>query len=525
VLLAACGGGGSGKSGNVAAAGGATKDTATAVKGGTLMFGYDRDFTKMDTVQSGWADPGYYAIYEFVVTRDPHGKIVNAMAESYDISADGLTHTIKIRDGLKFHSGVPCTAKDVVENFDIFRGPKTGQNAIFWPEMTVKAGEGNTVVIKLKKPDAALGETLATEYSMIENLKARKTAGGKYGATTEDGTGPFTLSDFSPGKQVVMNKWAEYPGSGIPFLQNKGPAYLDQIKFLPLLEPGTRANEIESGQVMVLSNPAPQDIDRLKGNPDLVVTEFPAPANSFFAPDWTHKELGFNDLRVRQALSQAMDRDAIAKAVFFGHAAATYGPIPPNYKWYEPGVEKFNQHNPDQANKLLDQAGWIKGSDGIREKAGQKLAWTHMDWGAQPQGKLIMEAIVPMFKDIGADMTVKTLPNAEFLAKYTKSTSFGYEWLWSGMVDVLVIFNAIPSPAANGDLPDMKAAFTAWQTAKDDAGLEAAARKVQLIWAEKLPKIPILTRNQVWVQKKGVHNFTPSQTMLYPFFNDVWIER
>jgi peptide/nickel transport system substrate-binding protein len=493
--------------------------------GGTFIEGYDRDFTKMDAVQSGWADPGYNAIYEYTMIRDPHGKIVPAMAESWTVSPNGLTWKLKIRDGLHFHSGAPCTAKDVVANFNIFRGPKTGQNAIFWPPMTVVEGPNNTVVITLKKPDAALPETLATEYSMIENLATRAKLGAKYGATGEDGTGPFTLAEFTPGKQVRVARWAGYPGSNIPYLQNHGKAYVDEVRWVPIVEPANRANEMESGTVHALKNPAPQDVARLKANGQLVVLEWPALANSFMSPNWTRGDLGFNDIRVRQAISHAIDREGIAKTVFFGAATPTYGPIAPNYKYYNPAVEKFNHFDPGLAGKLLDQAGWVKGSGGIREKAGKKLSFTHLDWAAQAQGKLIMEAIVPMMRDVGIDMKVKSLESAAFFPAYPKSESFGYEWLWSSPVDVLVIFNIIPTPAYNGKLPDLTAAFKSWQTARTGAQLKSAAYRSQAIWAEKLPKIPIVTRNDIWVYNKKVHGWRPTQTMLYPLYNDVWVQK
>ena len=502
-----------------------SRSTLPAVKrGGTFIEGYDRDFTKMDSVQSGWADPGYNAIYEYVLIRDPRGKIVRGgLIDSWKVSRDARHWEFKIRKGLKFHSGAPLTARDVVANFDIFKNPKVGQNAIFWPKMTIRAAPGNRVVIQIAKPDAALPETIATEYSMIENLKTRKKLGDKYGATGEDGSGPFVLSEFTPGKQVVMKRWEGYPGSRIPYLQNHGKAYLDAIKWVPIIEPANRANEIESGTIHALKNPAPQDVARLKANKNLVVLEWPAIANSFMSPNWQLKELGFHDIRVRQAISHAIDRDGIAKAVFFGHAAPTYGPIAPNFKWYNPAVEKYNRFDRNLANKLLDQAGWVKGSGGIREKGGKKLSFTHLDWAAQAQGKLIMEAIVPMLKDVGVEMKVQSLESAAFFPKYPKSQSFGYEWLWSAPVDVLVIFNVIPSPAYNGKLPDLAAAFTSWQTAKNERQLKSAAYKAQLIWAQKLPKITLVTRNDIWVFNKKVHGWRPTQTMLYPLYNDVWI--
>ena len=502
--------------------GAAPEGVAAAVKrGGTFIEGYDRDFTKMDTVLSGWADPGYNAIYEYTLIRDPAGRIVPAMAESWHVSADAKTWTLKIKDGLKFHSGAPCTAKEVVANFDIFRNPKLGQNAIFWPPMTITAGPNNTVVIKLQKPDAALPETLATEYSMIENLATRNKLGAKYGAVGEDGTGPFTLANFTPGQQVLVKAWSGYPGSDVPFLQNHGKAYLDAVQWVPILEPAARANEMEAGTVHACKNPQPQDVSRLKANNNLVVLDWPALANSFMSPNWTLSSLGFNDIRVRQAISHAIDRLGIAKAIFFGSAVPTYGPIAPNYKYYNPAVEKYNKFDPNLASKLLDQAGWVKGPGGVREKNGKKLAFTHLDWAAQSQGKLIMEAIVPMLAQVGISMTVKSLQSAAFFPAYPKSQSFGYEWLWSSPVDVLVIFNTIPTPAYNGQLPDLSAAFKSWQTAKTDAQLKKAAYAAQLIWAQKLPKIPIVTRNDIWVYNKKVHGWRPTQTMLYPLYNDV----
>ena len=123
----------------------------TPKQGGEFIEGYDRDFTKMDTVNSGWADPGYNLIYEYTMLRDADGAIVPAMAESWTIAEDNLTWTLKIRDGLKFHSGAPCTNAEVAANFNAFRSAEAGgQNAIFWASVTdVNAGEGNTVVVSL----------------------------------------------------------------------------------------------------------------------------------------------------------------------------------------------------------------------------------------------------------------------------------------------------------------------------------------------------------------------------------------
>jgi peptide/nickel transport system substrate-binding protein len=500
--------------------------TSAVKTGGTFIEGYDRDFTKMDTVVSGWADPGYVALYEFTMIRDFQGKIVPALFESWKVSSDNLTWTLKVRDNVKFHSGPPMTNANVVEDFNIFRDPKVGQNQVFWKTVTdVSAGSGNTVVLKLSKPWAAIGETLATEYSMIHNEASRKAAGDTYGATVVDGTGPFKLTEFTPGKQVIVSRNEQYSGTAIPFLDNKGKAYVDAVKWVPLKEPANRANEMEAGTVMAMKNPAGQDVDRLKANPNLVVQEWPSTANSFIALNCALTRLGFDQVEVRQAISHAIDREGIVKSVFFGHAVATYGPLNPNFKWYEKGVEKFNQYDPEKSKSLLDGAGWKPGSDGVRQKNGQRLSFTYYNWAQQSDGAPVMEAVSGSLAKVGVDMKVVSLESAAFFPHWNDTAeAFGYEWLWSSPIDVLVIFATIPSLAFNGNLADLAAAFAGWQSAASDAELEAAARKAQLIWAEKLPKIPVVTPNVIWVQNKKVHGWKPNQAMLYPLYNDVWFE-
>lgn len=533
VILAACGGGKSGSSASstaatTAPAGSVPVDAAAIKKGGQLIEGYDRDFAKIDPVLTTWDDPAFVAVYEFPLIRDAEGAYQPSLFESWEVSPDLLTWTFKLRPNLVFQSGAPLDAAMMAENFELFRDPKKGQNAIFWPSVKgSKASDATTLVVTMNNPFTAFPETLATENSMPVNLRKREELADNFGVTGGDGTGPFTFGTYKPGTEVVVNRWDQYPGSGVPYVENKGAAYLDSVKWVPILEVGNRANEIETKNVMVVKNPAPQDVDRLKSNGDLVTTEFPALANYWISPNCALKDLGFDDVRVRQAISHAIDREGLAQSLYFGHAAATYGPFPPNFKWYDKGVEAFNQFDLDKAKALLDEAGWAAGSDGIRAKNGKKLSWEHINNGGQPTTKAIDEAVVAMLKEAGIDMKVKSLDSAGWGAEVfgTKPpASWGFEWLWSSPVDLLVFFHASPSDEYNGAIPEIKAAVKAWQTAKDFDGMAAAASQFQLAWAEKLPKISLLTTNNVWVAQKNVMGYTPLQSMLYPLYNDVWID-
>lgn len=505
-----------------------TRDSARRqepVQGGTFVEGYDRDFSKVEPIAPGWDDPTLVAVYEFPVIRDPSGAPVPMVAESWTVSDDGLTWTFKIREGLKFHSGAPCTNAQIVQNFDAFRMDGMGQNSVFWvPIDTVTAGDGNTVIVQMKTPFAAFPETLATENSMICNLDARALAPDTFGSTAADGTGPFTFVSYAPGDQVVVARWPDYPGSIVPFVENKGPAYLDEIRWVPILEPANRANELEAGGVDAVKNPSPQDAARLEANPDIVTVEFPQPANFYITLNQTKTELGFNDLNVRQAISHAIDRNGIAQSVFFGKAVGTQGPIASNWRWYDAGVEAFNQYDPELAKSMLDSAGWAVGSDGIREKDGKKMSFTCVVQTDQSNAVLAAQAVTAMLADVGVDMQVSRVPGSDIVTARAESEAYGLEWLWSAQADVLVFFYNIPSLEYTGGDPDVGAAFEAYQGARDNAELEAAARQAQLLWAERLPTIPIVTVNNIWAFKKTVHGWTPNQAMLYPLYNDVWKE-
>jgi ABC-type transport system substrate-binding protein len=520
---------------------------AEPVVGGQLIEGYDRDFAVLDPVLTTWDDPGFVALYEFPVVRDADGAYQPALFDSWTVSDDLLTWTFTLREGLTFHSGAPVEAQMVADNFNAFRSNGTeeppnpdgpGQNSIFWP--TVKdatAPDPTTVVVTMNAPFTAFPETLATENSMIVNLVTRRELGvapdGTYGVAGADGTGPFTFGSYQPGTEVVVNRWDGYTGTNVPYVTNQGPAYLDSVRWVPILEAGQRANEIEGGTVHVVKNPAPQDTERLQGNSDLVVTSFPSLSNYFLGLNCQQARVGFDDVNVRQAISMAIDRQSLADSIFFGQAVATYGPIAPNYKWYEAGVEQFNQFDPEQAKSKLDAAGWTESSDGIREKGGQKLSFTVTSNDLyQPTTAAIDQAIVPMLAAVGVEMKLDVPDAAEYFPLVSTAAdpehaldldAWTFEWLWSSPVDLLIFFQAFPSTAWNGDLPDIAAAVTAWQTAPDIETLEAAARSFQLAWAEQLPEIPILTRNDVWVASKNVMSYAPFQSMLYPLYNDVWL--
>jgi peptide/nickel transport system substrate-binding protein len=491
------------------------------ISGGTFREGYDRDFTPPNPVNSAWADPDYNALFEAVIMRDPAGSMVPMLADSFSSDASGWK--FHLREGLKFQSGAPVTADVVATDFKIFANPKTGANGVFWTPITDVTANGQDLLCTTKHSFRAFQETVCTEYSYIMNPVTWKAQGASYGTKPTDGTGPFVLSSYVPGQHVVVKRWEEYPGSVVPFFTNKGKAYLDAIEWIPITQASQRAPQIQTNLIDAVKNVPPQDIDSLKGNPRLVVQEFQELSNLFLSVNLGDSSLGFNDVRVRQAISQAINRAEIVKSILLGHGVATYGPIMSGYKWYNPAVEHYNQFDPAKSKQLLDAAGWTVGSGGIRQKNGKKLAFTTYHLSTDPENE-VLQAVTAMLASVGIQMTVVNLPQASFFPKVTpKQTSYAYKWLWSSPIDVAEYFVAYTQPNTS-IIKDVYSAYDAWQRADSIDELKSAAYAYQVTFAKELPLIPIYTPNTTWVHTTKVVGWQPNQANLYPFYNDVWLK-
>jgi peptide/nickel transport system substrate-binding protein len=496
--------------------------------GGTLREGYDLDFSRMDPVNTSWYDPGFFALYEAAITLDQKAKFVAQLAQKWSVSPNGKIWTLTIRKGAKFQSGAPVTAASIAAVYNAIVNPKSGspQIAMWAPVIKSVATSPTTLKIYLKHPYANLPNVLATGYSRIVNMASRSKLGVDYGKKVIDGSGPFTFVDWVPGDHVSVKRWDAYPGSITPFFKNKGKAYLDGINWKYIQEAASRALSIENGELDALHGPAFQDIGRLKSNSNLVVTQVGEESVWFMGLNFDRLEFG--DVRVRQAVSHAIDRDAIVKKLVFGYGTPAFGPLPTSDPTYFKSVQNFNQFDPAKSKALMSAAGWTAGSDGTLEKGGAKfsfeLAVTNESFSTE-----LASVIQAALKDIGMDVKVNAYDRATHFSKLGSGVdSFTFKYLWPNPYDVYVVLTsstAIPVPNwEHAKLPQLDAAHAKFQSAQTPAQLLAASRNGQMIGAEQLPFVPIFTPSNVWVNTKKVHGYMPLPWNLYPYYNDVWLE-
>ena len=287
----------------------------------------------------------YHNVFEGLVRIDRNGDIVPALAAKWETSADGLTWTFTLQDGVTFHNGDPLTPADVVAALKRAADPESGHTHPEYYEAIedVKA-EGNTVVLTLSKPTSSLLYNLARPDSIIYQ------AGTQAAQASEPvGTGPFRFAQWVRGSEVKLTKYPDYYST---------PAYLDAVTFRIIEDTNAQLAALQAGDLdMVGVALSPENAIQLKGDPNIKVTEGSATTEITLALNNTRKPLD-NPL-VRQAITHAVDKETIVKGAMFGYGTVIgthSSPIEPYYEALNP-----YPYDPERAKSLLAEAGYPNG--------------------------------------------------------------------------------------------------------------------------------------------------------------------
>lgn len=525
-LLAACGSSSSSSS-SASKAAAASVAEQPGRPGGTFVEGYDMDFSTIDPIDTSFYDPSFMALYEAVVAIDQRHGFTPQLAESWTVSPDGRTWTFKVKPDAVFHSGAPVTADAIAVEFNAIINPKfaSPQLAQWSPIITTTAVDAHTFVMRTQHPFANLLNVISTGYSRICNMRVRQSHLSTYGKTIVDGSGPFAFQAWVPGDHVSVTRWDGYPGSITPFFVNKGKAYLDGITWKYIPEQANRAVQIETGELDAVHGVAPQDVARLKANPNLTVIQLGEQSVWYLGLNF--ERLDFADLRVRQAISHAIDRNAIVDKLVFGYGTPAFGPLPESDPYYNTAVETYNQFNLAKAKSLMAAAGWKPNASGVLEKDGKTFAFTIVT-NNQSFTTDLASVVQAELTALGMDVKVSSVDQATQFSQMSSGVdAFLFKYLWPNPYDVYIVVSvskAIPFPNwQRARIPAVDAAAARYQSAATVSELEAASRAGQVVGADLLPFVPLFTPASIWVTTKKVRNYIPISWNLYPYYNDVWL--
>ncbi|WRZ95168.1 ABC transporter substrate-binding protein [Streptomyces sp. NBC_01007] len=420
VLLAACSSGSGSSSSN---------DSGQARSGGTLTFAVGSDAGCVDPQQVGSNDTIYSLrqVVDSLTDQDPRtGKIVPWLAKNWDISPDTTTFTFHLRSGVTFSDGTPLTARVVKDNFDAV--PKLGalgslaQGYLSGVESTAVV-DPLTVRVKFKQSNAQFLQATSTFSLGIESSASVKKSPQQKCSQGVVGSGPFTLKQYVQNQSVTLAKRVEYDW-GSSLWTKKGEAYLDKLVFKVVPEAGVRTGSLQSGQVDAISSVGKADEAALKGG-QVSLLRRANPGNVF--------NLGLNnsrpllkDVKVRQAILFAIDRQQIVDAVFptgTQPATSVLAHTTPDYANHGPDLA----YDAAKAKSLLDSAGWKPGSDGVRKKNGTELSLAVTWFANSATNQPALELIQQQLKAVGIDVVLKERQIAQF-APTLQSGDFDAVW-------------------------------------------------------------------------------------------------
>lgn len=415
-ILAACGGGNAAPTTSQAsAAGGATAAAPTmaaapATKspavGGVLTHAQKDPVASLDPYNPGGtltAQEIFRHIYDGLVIFDEQLQPQPNLAQSWTVSSDQTEWTFKLHAGVKFHDGTSLNAASVKYHFDRLIDPKGSSSfkSLFAVISEVRAPDDTTVVFKTSTPFGPFLNYMAHAAGGIVSKAAVEKWGQDY-PLHPVGAGPYKLQEFLPGERCVLVRYDAY--------WKRKPA-LDGITFKTIPEDGARAAALATGEADTMIPVSVNSVPELKQRKELVVES--KPIITMLYAGFNVAKPPFDDLKVRQALSMAVDRKAIVESILGGYATLADSPMAKGTFGYAPSPTY--DYDPTKAKALLKEAGWVPGSGGGVQKNGTPMKftlWTPQDLYLKDVA--IAQAIQAQLKAVGADLDLRKVEAANW---------------------------------------------------------------------------------------------------------------
>lgn len=346
-------------------------------------------------------------MFDGLVTRDTRSGVHMQLAESMEW-LDDQTLEIKLRQGVLFHDGVEMTADDVVftferiieENMIEYPEPHTSpRKGLIAPLESIEKEDDYTVVMNFD--DAWPPALQMLVHQQIVPQHYLEEVGTEGFIEQPIGTGPFKFVSAEGLEEIVMERFDDYYG-GAPDLEPVGPACMKEVVFRVIPEASTRVAALLAYEVDIIQAVPAELVDTLAQTPGVQVKTAPGTQ-----PKWMEMNVNqppFDDVRVRQAMNYAVDKELIIEAIYGGRAVALPGPLSPFNNFVNEDLEPY-PYDPDQALALLEEAGWTDSDgDGVLDKGGQPLAFT-ID--TIERWRPLAEAVADQFRALGVDASVR----------------------------------------------------------------------------------------------------------------------
>lgn len=490
------------------------------VKGGQVIVGLSQEPTIFNPLKSTLeVDRGVqFAIFDSLWRIDQGAALVPNLAteipsvENGGISEDGLTYTFHLRDDAKWHDGEPFTAADVVfshntiVNPDFVAGTRIGHDQV----TEISAPDDKTVTMTLKEPYAPFlmvwGDTYLVPEHLLKDVADLNTA--EFNSTAPVGTGPFAFVERVPGDHITLNANPTYHGPG---------PYLDTVIFkyvpdLTVLFTQFKTGEVDVTGIQGITADNFNEAQTLEGK---VINHEATGFVEFIYMN--HGKPVFQDKAVRDALYAAMDKDNIINTVYYGVHSPTESYLAQKSWAYNPDLAA-QVYDVEAAKKILDDAGWAPGADGIREKDGVKLSFTNSTTAGNKVREQAQQYLQQTWKEAGVDMQINNMPAAVIWGDYFNLSQYDsvmVGWTNPPDPDGMSRFHSAYIPAQGGGgqntmqykNPELDKLWEAGVKELDQEKRAEIYRQAQQILRDDLAYLPIFQYASIEGTKAGLENY------------------
>ncbi|MGQ3211366.1 MAG: peptide ABC transporter substrate-binding protein [Shinella sp.] len=449
-------------------------------------------------------------LYEGLTIYDTAGKIIPGAAESWTVSDDGTVYTFKLRDNGKWSDGSPVTAEDFVFSLARVEDPKTaaGYANILYPiknaekvnkgelgtdQLGLKAVDAKTLEITLERPTPFFLELLAHQTALpVSKASVEKNGADFVKPGTMVSNGAFKLVSHVPNDNLVVEKNPEY--------WDAAAVKLDKVIFYPIDDQAASVRRFEAKEMDLVYNFSADQIDRLKKSYGEQVRVSPSLATYYYAFD-TRQE-PYSDVRVRQALSMAVDRDFLAKEIYSGSQLPAYSMVPPGLQGYEPGFADFGTlsqlDREDKALELMKEAGFGEGGKPLK---------IEIRYNTNPNHERVATAIADMWKNtFAADVSLVNLDVSSHYAYLQEGGAFnvaraGWQADYADAENFLALSVSTNKTFNYGHFTnaDFDGLMKKSYDEQDPAARAKLMHDAEVILMKEQPVAPLLTQADLWL--------------------------
>lgn len=463
-----------------------------------------------------------------LVREGPDAEPLPGVAESWSVDPEGDRITFRLRDDLRWHDGVPVTARDVAFTWERAVDPAVpfANPAYFDAWEAAEVLDERTVRFTVRPRSHLLYGWMRTAVlpeHILGDVPPDELEMHPFGTSAPVGSGPFRFVDRVPGDRWTFEANPDFPAS------LGGRPYVDRYVYRQIPDDAVAEAELRAGEVHLVLDADPGSAARLAADTSLAVSSFPAPEYAFIA--WNTRRPAISDAEVRRALTLAIDREAIARVVRGEHGTVAAGPVG---RWH-PAFDTLwapLPFAPDSARARLERAGWSDtDGDGVRQKGGRPLA-IELLHTPRETWRDIAAIVQANLADVGVEVRSRALEQAALVPLVTspdrRFDAFLVSWSRDVMLDDRDMWacDRLGSPFqfTGWCRPELDAVLDSLQTVVDRAVLRRLVGRYEALVEEAQPYTFLFETETVLTRRRTLRGVSADDRGALVGVADWWLE-